>query len=169
MGDVFEIKNGSAEDACESELGPEWDAAKLWTTVQSTGRTICVYGFSQLLEFSPDIYPVKKWRRVTDTLRRANVAVLYVPEREFFWQRYRQKKFLLWDALTPAIAGVIGRGLQAPDVVAYDFEKSVDILTGQMTSSDRNFRDYRSIALGDVLGLTAYAAQNKPWFLKSIA
>ena len=164
-----QIEFQAVEDAFDASLGPEWDSARAWETVRSSGRTIAVYGFAQLLAVSPEIYPAKKWNRVIAALRHSNAAVLYLPDREFFWQRCRQKKFMLWDALTPAIVGVIGRGLQSPVAVAYDFEKSVDILAGQMTSSDRTFRDYRTVAVADVMSLTTYAAHNKPWFLKATA
>lgn len=69
--------------------------------------------------------------------------ILQMPAAGQFWERVRQRQFMAWAFMNPAIMGVVGWGIRIPHAILYDTEKLLTSLYNSQSTSTQSDKAQR--------------------------
>lgn len=129
------------------------------------GELTPVYSYAGLLAMWDGFTPEALLTQMHDlSVRHPKVLVMHQPARDSFWRRVREKQFIAWELLTPAIYGVASYGAEPPHAVIYNRAKVLDILAATVT--DGEGADPGALAVADYRSklLACNAGRKSPWY-----
>lgn len=136
--------------------------------VERLGELAPIYSHAALTLLWAGFTPEALWSTLHELCaRHPNVLVMYQPARDAFWRRVREKQFLAWELLTPAIHGVAAYGTEPTHAVVYNRAKVLEILASTITDSEG--ADPGVLAVADYRSklLACNAGRKAPWYFFS--
>ena len=125
-----------------------------------------IYSGVELLRTWKTIPAATAWERYDRICRsHPQVLILQRPARTQFWRRVREKQFLAWELMTPAIVGVAAYANSPSHAVVYDRTKVLSLLSGTVSDSENVAPG--QLAIGDYSNklLSCNAGARAPWYL----